>query len=197
MIVDMEEFTRELQVAKQNISLTQDVILGTIRERMDSSFAAWEQSLIMKQSKLNQSNTIDLNDTHKVKHPRSTSPSSHQQNSSTPQRQHHSHNSIHQHDSQSSFDSKSSFHDNDIAYLLSATGASSMEGLMTELNQSEEYIFSLYKNIQNSSLELEKLDLENKQLENQVDEKVFIIIFSFFSLFLLQNFIFYSDQIFN
>lgn len=174
MIVDMEEFTRELQAAKQNISLTQEVIIGTIRDRMESSFAAWEQSIIMKQSKLNQTNNSefpnknDLNETNKSKNRQNGSPTS------SPQfhHQHSNTSSIRKYDSQSSFDSKFSFQDNDIAYLLSATGASSMEGLMTELSQSEEYIFSLYKNIQNSSLELEKLDLENKQLENQVDEKV-------------------------
>jgi hypothetical protein len=173
MIVDMEEFSKELQAAKQNISSTQEVIIGTIRDKMEASFAAWENSLKHSQSTNNPLNSPAF------KH-HTASASSPSQNSS----------SIRKQDSQLSFDSKLSAHDNDINYLLGATGASSMEALITELQQSEEYIFrfppllfvallaalimssSLYKNIQNSSLELEKLELENKQLETQVDEKV-------------------------
>lgn len=33
-------------------------------------------------------------------------------------------------------------------------------------------VFSMYKNIQNSSLELEKLETENKALESQADDQV-------------------------
>jgi hypothetical protein len=44
MLSDMEEFARELHTAKQTISSTQEVIIETIREKMESSFATWEGS---------------------------------------------------------------------------------------------------------------------------------------------------------
>jgi hypothetical protein len=124
MIADMEEFSKELQAAKQNISSTQDVIIGTIRDKMEASFAAWESSL-----RLGQSTTNGLYSPAFKRYTGSAiSPS---QTSS----------SIRKQDSQISFDSKLSAHDNDINYLLGATGAVSMEALITELQQSEEYIF--------------------------------------------------------
>lgn len=126
MIVDMEEFSKELQAAKQNISSTQEVIIGTIRDKMEASFVAWEHSL-----KLGQSTTNPLYSPAFKRHTASiTSPSK-------------ASSSIHKQDSQLSFDSKLSAHDNDINYLLGATGANSMEALITELQQSEEYIFRL------------------------------------------------------
>lgn len=123
MIVDMEEFSKELQAAKQNISSTQEVIIGTIREKMESSFAIWEQSV-----KYGQSTTTILN-----------SPAYKNKTSNSPTQQ--MNGSIRDVDSIVSFDSKQSAQDNDINYLLSATGASSMEALISELQQSEEYIF--------------------------------------------------------
>lgn len=116
MIVDMEEFSKELQAAKQNISSTQEVIIGTIRDKMESSFAMWEQSVKY------QSTITGLN-----------SPAFRNKTSNSPTQQ--------MNDSYISFDSKQSAQDNDINYLLNATGATSMEVLFSELQQSEEYIF--------------------------------------------------------
>jgi hypothetical protein len=170
MIADMEEFSKELQVAKQSISSTQDVIIGTIRDKMESSFATWEQGQSTNNHLFSPGFLSDHTSSalSRVKTNRSLNS-----------------NSIHKHDSRISFDSGASAQDNDIGYLLHATGAVSMEALISDLHQSEEYIFrysslpcwsliplSLYKNIQNSSVELEKIELENKQLESQVDEKV-------------------------
>ena len=42
MLSDMEDFARELQAAKHTISATQEVIIDTIREKMENSFATWE-----------------------------------------------------------------------------------------------------------------------------------------------------------
>lgn len=39
MISDMEEFSREMQAAKENISSNQETLIETIREKMNSQFA--------------------------------------------------------------------------------------------------------------------------------------------------------------
>lgn len=45
MMNEMDEFARELQAAKQNISATQEIMIGTIRERMLSTYSAWENDM--------------------------------------------------------------------------------------------------------------------------------------------------------
>ncbi|CAE7537273.1 ODA1 [Symbiodinium microadriaticum] len=144
MLSDMEEFARELHVAKENISATQEVIIGTIREKMESTFATWEGSF---------------------KHSRTGSRSV-------------GHRSISQRPGDRSTYLEGEDGDDDeqrcvaVGRLLEATGMESVDSVMAELQTSEEYIFSMYKNIQNSSLELEKLETENKALEAQVEEQV-------------------------
>lgn len=138
MMNDMEEFGRELQAAKHNISSTQEVIIGTIRDRMESSYATW-------------GDTKGAGDGS----PRFT----------TTQRSNNQESQFDDHEEEEGASS-------DIEHLLAATGASSIEELMADLQQSEEYIFSMYKNIQNSSLELERLEMENKSLENKADSQL-------------------------
>ena len=38
MLKDMEEFSKEMQQTKQNISNTQNQILGTIRDKLQTAF---------------------------------------------------------------------------------------------------------------------------------------------------------------
>jgi predicted Holliday junction resolvase-like endonuclease len=127
MIADMEDFSKELQVAKHNISSTQEVIIGTIRDKMESSFAAWEQG---------QASTNRLYSPGFLNYHTSSSLSPAVRTTNPPNS-----NSILKQESRLSFDSRASAQDNDIGYLLNATGAVSMEALISDLQQSEEYIF--------------------------------------------------------
>lgn len=104
MLSDMEEFARELHTAKLAISSTQDVIIETIREKMESSFATWEGSFLPKSGRTMNASPKRLGE-------------------------------------QSIMDGGDDDGDNDLERLLTATGAESVESLMADLNQSEEYIF--------------------------------------------------------
>ncbi len=150
MIQEMEEFSRELQAAKNNISSTQEIIIGTIRDRLESSVGTWEQSMALKSSQTHRlhpthSPTFSLENS-SPKHLSSTSPT--HKEKERERETNSAAGSFHKHDSHSSLHSADSrILDTDpIAYLLSATGAVSMDALLTELQSSEEYIFRLLIN---------------------------------------------------
>lgn len=66
---------------------------------------------------------------------------------------------------------KAQQHQNDQA-LLRDLAMSSVDDLLVALEQSEEKIFVIYNDVQSRSEELERLDLENKRLEEQLTERV-------------------------
>lgn len=127
MVTDMEDFARELDLAKKAISSTQEVIIGSIRERMNTSMSHW---------------TLTDSSVHHY-HKRSLKTANEEEKAQS-----------------------------EVSRLLQSTGMKSIEELISNLQQSEEYIFSMYKNIQSLNEELEKLDLDNKRLEAMVDTQV-------------------------
>ena len=137
MIRDMEEFSRELYTAKQNISQAQQNILGTIRTQIKSA---------------NTRNTSPgLDSTTKTGSPFSTE------------------------DFQTS--TKISVEANlnrqsEIELLLKETEFASLDEIVNVLQASEEKMFTLYNETQQKNEEMEKIDLENRQMEIQVEEQV-------------------------
>lgn len=138
MIRDMEEFSKELNTAKQNISSTQMTILGTIREKIQSSYNTANLGLFQT-GNLNATGGVDNSD--ELNH-------------------------------QSSMDESQSHRQSEIEALLRETEFTSLEELLGVLSQSEEKMFVLYNETQLRHEEMEKIDLENKHLEEQVSQQV-------------------------
>mmetsp|Transcript_34816 Transcript_34816/g.64944 ORF Transcript_34816/g.64944 Transcript_34816/m.64944 type:complete len:497 (-) Transcript_34816:163-1653(-) len=135
MISDMEEFSREMQVAKENISSNQETVIEAIREKMTSQFVdEWDEFEGENTSATNHTAPSEFRETLAATISRSD--------------------------------------EDEIRALLKATNLTSVDELLGNMQQCEDSIFSMYKNIQLSGEELEKLELENKILESQAEEQV-------------------------
>ncbi len=138
MVRDMEDFSRELALAKQNISSAQSNILGTIREKIQSSYNTATTPFALNQ-------TANLN---------ATSGAGGEDGDGRTLTESHSH------------------HQSEVENLLRETEFTSLEELLGVLAQSEEKMFVLYNETQVRHEEMEKVDLENRHLEGQVEEQV-------------------------
>lgn len=136
MLSDMEDFSREMQAAKENISSNQEAVIETIREKLNSITNDWEN--------------YGENENAGMGHV--TAPSSGFRDSLA--------------------ETISHSDEDEIRTLLSATGLNSVEELLENMQRCEDSIFSMYKNIQLSGEELERLQMENKELENQAEEQI-------------------------
>jgi hypothetical protein len=137
MLRDMEDFSRELHTAKQNISSTQTNILGTIREKLATTYASAKFG--METTNLNATaNTTDGDNASSSK----------------------------------LFSESHSYRRSETEMLLRDTDFSSLEELLGVLQASEEKMFVLYGETQSKNEEMEKMDLDNRHLEGQVEEQV-------------------------
>lgn len=125
LIRDVSEFSQELAATKQNINSTQDVILDSIRERLQATF----ELAAMREMK-------------SMKHKEETSP----------------------HKDDRSFQAE-------VTNMLKQMGVSSIQEVVEALQHSEEGMFAAYHEIQEKSVELEKNELANKYLEQQLREQ--------------------------
>jgi DNA repair exonuclease SbcCD ATPase subunit len=135
MMNDMEEFARELQAAKLNISTTQEVMIGTIRDRLQSTYSAWENEMSQSPKRMSRTQTVT-------------------------------------HDKQNKNNNDESDFNNNIETLLAETDCKSISELMNNVQLSEEQIFGLYKNIQILNEDLEKIEMENRRLEQLAETQM-------------------------
>eukprot|EP01038_Epipyxis_sp_PR26KG_P007263 gene7263-9901_t len=133
MVRDIEEFSKELNLAKQSISNTQQNILGTIRDRINSAYNNPMASTLNGERVRNQNN--DDYDT------------DNKQNDALTKKQ------------------------AEIESLLKETPFPSVVELLTALQQSEDEVFVLYNETQLRNQELEKIELTNRHLEQQVESQ--------------------------
>ena len=137
MLKDMEEFSRELNVAKLSISSAQTNILSAMREKMmtaqisPSKFGA----TFDKTSRISSAAT-------------GAGGGDEGENKSDTVTQ------------------------AELAVLLQDTGLTSVEELILALEASEEQVFVLYSETQQKEDEMEKIDVDNKHLEQQVELQV-------------------------
>jgi hypothetical protein len=137
MLRDMEDFSRELYQAKQNISSTQTNIMGTIREKLATTYASAKFGL----------ETVNLSATVGPSDPDNAS-------------------------SSQLFAESASYRQTEMESLLRDTDFSTLEELLGVLQASEEKMFVLYGETQSKNEEMERMDLDNRHLEGQVEEQV-------------------------
>ncbi len=172
MLRDMEEFSNELNKAKETISNTQMSIMSTIREKLEQTSSFVYQPPSTADSAVRTHSRAGPTDLHTAsRHGKrsiaggtTVSMSLDLQSTLPPAPSNHTGHS--QQDAES---------------VLRETEFSSVEGLLTALQQSEETVFALYHETQARHEEVEKMELENKHLETKVQEQVIVynIIFSF------------------
>lgn len=137
MLKDMEDFSHELNVAKQNITAAQNNILTTIRDQ-----------LIATQSTAMAGGPNGFNSTHLSGRYGS------------------------QYNDSDSKEATLSANQAELNACLQDTGFKSIDELVAGLESSEEQMFALYNETQEKEEEMEKIDLDNKHLEQQVEAKV-------------------------
>ena len=146
LAMEMQEFARELEVTKQSIGNSQELILGSIREKLYSTFDN-AKNYTMNDTVNGISTSYgnrSLSASKKMNSPPKIGRSYKQRNQSSM---------------------------NDIQNLLRETNTETITDLIHILQQSEENCFEMYKNIQLLNEELDKLDLENRQIEYEVDKQ--------------------------
>lgn len=129
----MDSFSRELASTKENLSATQTIIFGTIREKLQATFDLAAQHRQMKKTGRVTEELGGENSKSKDEMVALTS---------------------------------------QLMEILRANGLSSVEDFVNQLENSEEQIFTIYNEIQEKNEELEKLDLENRHLEQQLSDQV-------------------------
>lgn len=139
MIKDMEEFSNEISQAKQNISKTQMNIMGTIREKLQNTYADSPAQFTTLRA-----HTAPPQSSDNAKRVKET----HQTVSNLP------------------------LTSQEIESVLKDTEFGSVEDLLVALQSSEETVFNLYNETQSRHEEVEKMELENKHLETQVQEQM-------------------------
>lgn len=155
MVRDMEEFSSELNKAKESISNTQTSIMTTIRDKLQATMS-YEPGDTME-SRYDMAYTSQ---THRASVSRGAN-LDHGGPPKTSHSHHHAANSNAMGHSQQ-----------DAEMVLKDTEFKSVEDLLQVLQQSEETIFTLYNETQARHEEVEKMELENKHLENQVQERM-------------------------
>jgi hypothetical protein len=145
MVRDMEEFSSELEKAKANITNAQTTILSTIREKLQST----STSIVLETSMFDPTSAT-FGPGSGSPRPKSTVGSSRGNRQETLVRE-VGHSS------------------SEAETLLRETEFSSVEELLVALQVSEESMFALYHDAQGRHEEVEKMELENKHLEQQVE----------------------------
>jgi vacuolar-type H+-ATPase subunit I/STV1 len=147
MVRDMEEFSSELEMAKANITNAQTTILSTIREKLQSTTSSVIETSMFDSAGA----TFGLGSS--SPRPKSTVGSSKGNRHETLVRE-VGHSA------------------NEAEALLRETEFGSMEELLIALQVSEESMFALYHDAQGRHEEVEKMELENKHLEQQVESQM-------------------------
>lgn len=141
MVRDMEDFSRELNQAKQSIQVSQEGFMESFRDRLSQSYVAYDESSQMLESFFNENaQNSTMRDSAK--------------------------------DTQRQQKNISANQKALITEMLTEVSLASLEDLLSALRASEEQCFTLYSEIHTKNKELEKLDLENKHLEQDVKDKV-------------------------
>jgi hypothetical protein len=138
MLKDMEEFSHELNVAKQSISNAQTNILTAMREKM--------MTMQLSPGKYGAGGSPGRNTLSRTAAAAAAE----------------------------LFDSKQleSANQTDMATLLQEAGVSSLDELLAALDTSEDQVFALYSDTQLKEDEMERIEVENKHLEQQVELQV-------------------------
>lgn len=138
----MEDFKQEVSNAKASISNTQAAMLGTIRDKLQMSLDAGIPAG-SSPTKTHTGNGSSSRLSTKTSDISSMSPILGRLNRQS-----------------------------EVTSLLDEAGFSSIEELLYSLQQSEEKMFSMFNSTQEKNDEMEKLQLENKRLENEIQLQV-------------------------
>ena len=166
MLKDMEEFSHELNIAKVNISSTQMNILTAMREKMSTIQLSSEHNTLY--NNMNSRTTIALAGT--------TTTDNNNNNTYN-----HTTNEI--------------FNQNDLNLLLQEAGLTSTDELINVLEASEEQVFTLYTETQGKEDEMERIEVDNKHLEQQVELQVKLLLILLLPLLILL-FIIYNSVVY-
>lgn len=157
MLKDMEEFSHELNIAKVNISSTQMNILTAMREKMSTIQISSEHNTLYNNN-MNSRTTIAL---------AGGAATTDNNNNNT---YNHTTNEI--------------FNQNDLNLLLQEAGLTSTDELINVLEASEEQVFTLYTETQGKEDEMERIEVDNKHLEQQVELQVILLLSLLILLFI-------------
>jgi hypothetical protein len=178
MVHEMEDFSKGLQKAKQQISQTQTSILHTIREKLEhtslsldavpspdaaTAFPSMFPASPASKTPFAAAGVISTG-----------SPAQRKNSTATPSNASPTATQSRKASTASGLGSSSNQPVNpvDAEAILRETECTSVVGLLQALQISEESIFGLYHEIQTRHEEVEKMELENRHLEEQVQEQV-------------------------
>lgn len=171
MVRDMEEFSNELNKAKETISNTQMSIMSTIREKLEQTSSFVYQPPSTADSVLRTHSRTGVSELHSVSVSRHGKRTSATTATATATALHVS--DLHATSATMSPQTNQTGHSQqDAESVLKDTEFNSVEALLTALQQSEETVFALYHETQARHEEVEKMELENKHLEAKVQEQV-------------------------
>jgi hypothetical protein len=166
MVRDMEEFSNELNRAKETISNTQMSIMSTIREKLEQTSSFVYQPPSTADSVLrthSRGGVTELQSISRLGKRSVAGPSV-------------AHSDLQASTTLSPPPANQTGHtQQDMELVLKDSEFNSVETLLTALQQSEETVFSLYNETQARHEEVEKMELENKHLEAKVQDQVIIL----------------------
>ena len=170
MLKDMEEFSHELNIAKVNISSTQMNILTAMREKMSTIQLSSEHNTLYN-------NNNNMNSRTAIALAGGTTTTDNNNNNIY----NHTTNEI--------------FNQNDLNLLLQEAGLTSTDELINVLEASEEQVFTLYTETQGKEDEMERIEVDNKHLEQQVELQVKLLLILLLPLLILL-FILYNSVVY-
>ena len=160
MMKEITDFSHELSIARNSVYAVQESMLNTIRTKV-------EQSTLTPHHTNHTKAGFSSNNPSSIR-PKVGSPNYNGNDtissSLSPKKDHQFMNSITTNDNNLNMDN-----------LMEEVGVSSPEELITLLQRTEEVMFVQYTELQDRNLEVERMDLENKKLQEQALREVCLL----------------------